>query len=64
MYEKEKAELFASVGKLENSLKSFAESAKEKSVDIRSFAKVLRETEKTSHHRPGNPAACGTLGAG
>lgn len=45
MDEKEKAMLFASVGKLENSLKNIAESAKEKSADIRSFAKVLRETE-------------------
>lgn len=45
MDEKEKAMLFASVGKLENSLKKLAESAKEKSTDIRSFAKVLRETE-------------------
>lgn len=45
MDEKEKAMLFASVGKLENSLKKLAESAKEKSADIRSFAKVLRETE-------------------
>lgn len=42
MDEKEKAMLFASVGKLENSLKNLAESAKEKSADIRSFAKVLR----------------------
>ena len=45
MDEKEKAMLFASVGKLENSLKNLAESAKEKSADIRSFAKVLRETK-------------------
>ena len=35
MDEKEKAMLFASVGKLENSLKKLAESAKEKSADIR-----------------------------
>ena len=45
MDEKEKAMLFASVGKRENSLKNLAESAKEKSADIRSFAKVLREKE-------------------
>lgn len=45
MDEKEKAMLFASVGKLENSLKNLAESAKEESADIRSFAKVLRETK-------------------
>ena len=45
MDEKEKAMLFASVGKLENSLKDLAEQAKEKSADIRSFAKVLREIE-------------------
>lgn len=45
MDEKEKSRLFASVGKLENSFKNLAESAKEKSADIRSFAKVLRETE-------------------
>ena len=45
MDEKEKAMLFASVGKLENSLKDLAEQAKEKSADIRSFAKVLRESE-------------------
>lgn len=45
MDEKEKSMLFDSVGKLENSLKKLAESAKEKSADIRSFAKVLRETE-------------------
>lgn len=45
MDEKEKAMLFASVGKLENSLKDLAEQAEEKSADIRSFVKVLRETE-------------------
>lgn len=46
MDNKEISVLFASVGKLENSLKKLAESAKEKSADILSFAKVLRETEK------------------
>ena len=45
MDEKEKAMLFASVGKLENSLKDLAEQAKEKSADVHSFAKVLREIE-------------------
>lgn len=45
MDEKEISMLFASVGKLENSFKNLAQSAKEKSADIRSFAKVLRETE-------------------
>ena len=45
MDNKEISVLFASVGKLENSLKNLAESAKEKSADIRSFAKVLRETK-------------------
>lgn len=45
MDEKEKSMLFDSVGKLKNSLKNLAESATEKSVDIRSFAKVLREKE-------------------
>lgn len=45
MDEKEKSMLFDSVGKLKNSLKNLAESAKEKSADIRSFAKVLRETK-------------------
>ena len=45
MDEKEKSMLFDSVGKLENSLKNLAESAKEKSADIRSFAKALKETE-------------------
>lgn len=45
MDEKEIYELFVSVGKLENSLKNFAESAKEKSADIRSFAKALKELE-------------------
>lgn len=45
MGNKEISVLFVSVGKLENSLKNLAESAKEKSADIRSFAKVLRETE-------------------
>ena len=42
---KKKAMLFASVGKLKNSLKNLAESAKEKSADVHSFAKVLRESE-------------------
>lgn len=45
MDEKEKSMLFDSVGELGNSFKNLAESAKEKSADIRSFAKVLRETE-------------------
>lgn len=46
MDEKEKTvRLINAVGELENSLKNLAESAKEKSADIRSFAKVLRETE-------------------
>lgn len=46
MDEKEKAVwLINAVGELENSLKNLAESAKEKSADIRSFAKVLREIE-------------------
>lgn len=45
MDNKEISALFVSVGKLENSLKNLAESAKEKSADIRSFAKVLREKE-------------------
>ena len=45
MDNKEISVLFVSVGKLENSLKNLAESAKEKSADIRSFAKVLREKE-------------------
>lgn len=46
MDEKEKTvRLINAVGELENSLKKLAESAKEKSADIRSFAKVLRETE-------------------
>ena len=45
MDNKEISVLFASVGKLENSLKNLAESAEEKSADIRSFAKVLRETK-------------------
>lgn len=59
MDEKEKTvRLINAVGELENSLKNLAESAKEKSADIRSFAKVLRETEKPSNHRTGKPAAC------
>lgn len=46
MDEKEKiVRVINAVGELENSLKNLAESAKEKSADIRSFAKVLRETE-------------------
>ena len=62
MDNKEISALFVSVGKLENSLKKLAESAKEKSADIRFFAKVLRE-RKPSNHRPGKPAACGAFGA-
>lgn len=46
MDEKEKiARAINAVEELGNSLKNLAESAKEKSADIRSFAKVLRETE-------------------
>lgn len=46
MDEKEKiVRVINAVGELENSLKNLSESAKEKSADIRSFAKVLRETE-------------------
>lgn len=46
MDEKEKtARVINVVGELGNSLKNLAESAKEKSADIRSFAKVLREKE-------------------
>lgn len=46
MDEKEKAvRLLVSVRGLESSLKKLAESAKKKSVDVRSFAKVLREIE-------------------
>lgn len=47
MDEEEKVvRLLTSVRELESSLKKLAESAKEKSADVRSFAKVLRETEK------------------
>lgn len=43
MDEKEKTvRVINAVGELGNSLKNLAESAKEKSADIRSFAKVLR----------------------
>lgn len=46
MDEEEKVvRLLASVRELESSLKKLAESAKEKSADVRSFAKVLREIE-------------------
>lgn len=46
MDEKEKVvRLLASARELESSLKKLAESAKEKSADVRSFAKVLREIE-------------------
>lgn len=46
MDEKEKTvRVINAVGELGNSLKNLAESAKEKSAYIRSFAKVLRETE-------------------
>lgn len=46
MDEKEKiVRVINVVGELGNSFKNLAESAKEKSADIRSFAKVLRETE-------------------
>lgn len=46
MDEKEKAvRLLVSVRELESSLKKLAESAKKKSVDVRSFEKVLREIE-------------------
>lgn len=45
MDNKEISVLFASVGKLENNLKNLAESSKEKSADIRSFAKVLKATK-------------------
>lgn len=55
MVEKEISVLFVSVGKLENSLKNLAESAKEKSADIRSFAKVLRETENLPTIDPESP---------
>lgn len=47
MDEKEKTvRLINAVEELENSLKNLAESTKEKSADIRSFVKVLRETKK------------------
>ena len=55
MDEKEISVLFASVGKLENSFKNLAKSAKEKSADIRSFAKVLRETENLPTIDPESP---------
>ncbi len=46
MSEEEKVvRLLASVRELESSLKKLAESAKEKSADVHSFAKVLREIE-------------------
>lgn len=46
MDEEEKVvRLLTSVRELESSLKKLAESAKEKSADVRSFAKVLREVE-------------------
>lgn len=46
MGEEEKVvRLLVSVRELESSLKKFAESAKEKSADVHSFAKVLREIE-------------------
>lgn len=45
MDKKEKTVRLVDVGELENSLKNFAELAKEESADIRSFAKVLRETK-------------------
>ena len=46
MDEEEKVvRLLASVRELESSLKKLAESAKEKSADVHSFAKVLREIE-------------------
>ncbi len=46
MGEEEKiVRLLGSVRELESSLKELAESAKEKSADVRSFAKVLREIE-------------------
>ncbi len=49
MDEEEKVvRLLASVRELESSLKKLAESAKEKSADVRSFAKVLREIENLS----------------
>lgn len=43
--EEKVARLLASVRELESSLKKLAESAKEKSADVHSFAKVLREIE-------------------
>lgn len=46
MSEEEKVvRLLVSVRELESSLKKLAESAKEKSADVHSFAKVLREIE-------------------
>ena len=46
MDEEEKVvRLLVSVRELESSLKKLAESAKETSADIRSFAKILRENE-------------------
>ena len=53
MSEEEKvARLLVSVRELESSLKKLAESAKEKSADIHSFAKVLREIENLSTTDP------------
>ena len=43
--EEKVARLLVSVRELESSLKKLAESAKEKSADVHSFAKVLREIE-------------------
>lgn len=55
MDEKEKiARVINVVGELGNSFKNLAESAKEKSADIRSFAKVLRETENLPTIDPEN----------
>lgn len=45
MMEEKVVRLLVSIRELESSLKKLAESAKEKSADIHSFAKVLREIE-------------------
>lgn len=56
MDEKEKiARAINAVEELGNSLKNLAESANEKSADIRSFAKVLRETENLPTIDPESP---------